>query len=188
VDSLLYLPYAAVLVSMGMLAGKGLPVPCTPLLGLTGVLLVHQFMLQREVRASRDTLEQKVLERTRQLQEAQTLAMRSERANTMALLGAGMAHDLNNALMVVSGSIEAIKLRAERGGAPDEGALERIQAAAERCAGLSKCLMGLGRAQEDPPRFYELNQMILKSEELLRMIVPKRIRLELRVCEEPLRA
>lgn len=188
VDALLYLPYATALVVMAALAMGQLRLNYYAFFGLTAILLLHQFLLQREVRSARDTLELKVQERTRELKEAQALALRSERANTMALLGAGMAHDLNNALMVVGGSIEVMKMKAERGIVPESGDMERIQKAAERCAGLSQRLMAFGRSQEDQPTYYDVNRVVQKCEDLFRMIVPKRIRLEVEPGEERLRA
>ncbi len=189
VDVLLYLPYAGAGAALGALALRG-ALPASDLLlgflALTALLLLHQFALFREVRAARDTLELKVRERTRDLEAAQALALRSERMNTMAVLGAGLAHDLNNALAVVHSSIEIIQLDLEEGRVPEARDLELIRKGAERCAGLSQRLMAFGRAQEEQPRAYDLNRLALSSEDLLRMILPSRIQLELKPSRDPL--
>ncbi len=188
VDLLLYLPYTLVGSALGILVLRQALVLGGLLVGflaLTAVLLLHQLVLLREVRSARDTLEMKVAARTRELEVAQALALRNERMNTVALLGAGLAHDLNNALGIITSSLDLVCLSLEEGRVPDPPDLDRIRKAAARCAGLSQRLMAFGRAQEEGPQAYDLGDLVRHGEDLLRMLLPGRIRLDLEAVLAP---
>jgi two-component system NtrC family sensor kinase len=80
-------------------------------------LLADEFnAMSREVSTLNSTLEQKVLERTVQLQEksqqllsAQSELARAERLSGLGLLAAGVAHEINNPLAVIRGNAELLQ-------------------------------------------------------------------------------
>jgi two-component system NtrC family sensor kinase len=81
-------------------------------------LLADEFnAMTREVSTLNQTLEQKVVKRTRQLEEksqqlldAQKELARSERLAGLGLLAAGVAHEINNPLAVIRGNAELLQI------------------------------------------------------------------------------
>jgi len=70
--------------------------------GMIGVLLIRQLVALWDSNAFSRNLEAQVQQRTRALEESQAVVLRTQRMNLLATLGAGLAHDLNNLLSVVS--------------------------------------------------------------------------------------
>ena len=81
-------------------------------------LLAEEFnTMTREVSTLNQTLEQKVVKRTRQLEEksqqlldAQKELAKSERLAGLGLLAAGVAHEINNPLAVIRGNAELLQI------------------------------------------------------------------------------
>ncbi|MHB8056471.1 MAG: cache domain-containing protein [Desulfuromonadaceae bacterium] len=81
-------------------------------------LLADEFnTMTREVSTLNQTLEQKVVKRTRQLEEksqqlldAQKELAKSERLAGLGLLAAGVAHEINNPLAVIRGNAELLQI------------------------------------------------------------------------------
>jgi len=80
-------------------------------------LLAEEFnTMNREVSSLKNTLEQKVVERTIQLEEKNQLLLatqkelaRAERLSGLGLLAAGVAHEINNPLAVIRGNAELLQ-------------------------------------------------------------------------------
>ncbi len=80
-------------------------------------LLADEFnTMNREVSSLKNTLEQKVVERTTQLEEKNQLLLatqkelaRAERLSGLGLLAAGVAHEINNPLAVIRGNAELLQ-------------------------------------------------------------------------------
>jgi len=80
-------------------------------------LLADEFnTMNREVNSLRNTLEQKVTERTTQLEEKNQLLLetqrelaRAERLSGLGLLAAGVAHEINNPLAVIRGNADLLQ-------------------------------------------------------------------------------
>jgi two-component system NtrC family sensor kinase len=80
-------------------------------------LLADEFnTMNREVSTLKNTLEQKVVERTAQLEEKNQLLLatqkelaRAERLSGLGLLAAGVAHEINNPLAVIRGNAELLQ-------------------------------------------------------------------------------
>jgi two-component system NtrC family sensor kinase len=82
-----------------------------------GILADEFNTMTREVSTLNQTLEQKVVERTRQLEEksrqlltAQKELARSERLAGLGMLAAGVAHEINNPLAVIRGNAELLQV------------------------------------------------------------------------------
>ena len=80
-------------------------------------LLADEFnTMNREVNSLRNTLEEKVVERTTQLEEKNQLLLatqkelaKAERLSGLGLLAAGVAHEINNPLAVIRGNAELLQ-------------------------------------------------------------------------------
>ena len=134
-------------------------------------------------------LETRVLERTQSLEEVQQAMLRTERLNAMAVLGAGMAHDLNNALAAVKACAELARTNLEEGQTPDPKYLDNILVAAEQSAALTRRLMSFGRVEEEPLTSLCLREELSHLETLFRMLLGRQIvlRLELGESHVPVR-
>ena len=86
-----------------------------------------------------------------ELGRAQAQLLQTEKIAAMGQLLAGVAHELNNPLAVVMGRAELLTRQLR--GSPLSGAVEKLSAAAERCARIVKNFLALARrsrAVEDP--------------------------------------
>ncbi len=147
---MLYAPYAIVggTLALELLRHReGLVGPTLAFLALTAVLLARQFVLLEELRESYHLLETRVRERTRDLETMQAAVIRTERMNLAATLGAGLAHDLNNALTVVVATAGALEDRIVTG--PEAEALTDVSTAARQAASLTNRLMRFARQQRE---------------------------------------
>ncbi len=150
--------------------------------------------MEDALRASRDELEIRVQERTRDLaaaNEALEVELRSraelqhrlaqaQRLESLGRLAGGIAHDFSNMLTVVLGHTSALRaalshdleLKAETDG---------IAAAARRATSLIRQLLALGRRQMLQPTLVDLNQTVRSTETMLRRVIGDDIILELRL-------
>jgi len=144
---------------------------------MVGLLLLRQFRAMQELKAFSLDLETKVEARTRALEAAQAVAMRTERMNAVATLGAGLAHDLNNSLAAIRASAELLAEDLHDGRTPELKDVDRILVASDQAASLSRRLMAFGR--EEPRSVFDLGEEIHGMEDLLRMLLPRRIQLRI---------
>jgi len=136
---------------------------------------------EEALRNLNETLEQRVAERTSELNQAHALVLaeiaqreRAEndlrQAQKMEVLGkftGGVAHDFNNLLMAVMGNLELLGKHL----AADPKALRLINGAvqgAQRGAALTQRLLAFARRQELKVEPHDLSERVRSSEELLR--------------------
>jgi len=180
-----YIPYAAFALASGVILvsflsrGTIAKVPLVVFIPLTWLLLFRQFMLLRDLRRQNQSLEQRVTDRTRDLQSMQAVLLRTERLNTLCTLGAGIAHDLNNFLGVIHSSVQLIEQELDGSPAPRDRHLVRIHASSERAVSLTRRLLGFARRESEPTEVLDLGEELLKIEDLLRMLLPRNIGLSL---------
>lgn len=183
-EGLIYLPY--MISAMWLLHGviKAVPQLMVPMLGflaVTSLLVVHQFVLLREVRLARDDLDLRVQERTLALENTQALMLRTERMNSLGLLGAGLAHDLSNALMGISASVELLQDEMGQGRPLNGEHLIRIQNSVQRSAALGQRLMAFVRREAEVALPMDLGLFLEEERDLLRMLLAAGMCLEMDV-------
>ncbi|WP_306590349.1 sensor histidine kinase [Geothrix sp. 21YS21S-4] len=184
-------PYLPIVVAMGVL-GVLLPGASMELLrgafgiflAIVALLLLRQLQAIRDLRAARATLEDRVRQRTEALEEAQEALLRTERLNTLALMGAGLAHDLNNLLSVMKSAAEMAVLNLESGRPPALADLSRITVTAERAADLTGRLMRFVRREAEEVAPTDLTWELRDMETTLRMILPRTVELLIEVPAE----
>lgn len=182
IEGLLYLPFIAVGGLVIHAALRHRDQLLTPLLGFMAVsllLLLRQFLLLREVRRANERLEERVLARTKSLEELQDIMLRTERMNSVGALGAGLAHDLNNALGVITTSTELCKMDMEEGQMPSVSDLDRIMVAARQSSVLTSRLMAFARQEEEVLGPLDLAEEVANMEHVLRMMLPRHISLRM---------
>ncbi len=184
-------PYAPAVAAVAALAYLLPRAPLELMRGAIGIflllvvlLMVRQFQAIQDLQVARRTLEDRVQARTRALEQAQDTLLRTERMNTLALMGAGLAHDLNNLLAVMKAASELAVLQAQEGRPPDLESLGRIADTAERAATLTRHLMGFVRREEEAPAPLDLRAALDEVEKTLRMLVPRSVVLQISLPPE----
>lgn len=167
--------------SAAVATGDPTPVPIGSRSDELGQLAVAFNTMAAQVRETTTTLEARVSERTRRLEQLQKVMLRTERLNTLATLGAGLAHDLNNLIFSVGLATDRLRRDADSGGPPRAEVVDRITTATAEALRLAQRLMafahGDGGASDATP--IRLSAAVAAQEELLRILLPRTIELRL---------
>lgn len=140
-------------------------------LGLVVVLLLRQYVALRDFFSLSQHLETRVAERTLALEKAQALLLRTERMNSIATLGAGLAHDMNNLLGAIQNQAELVIMNLDEGKLPAQKDMERIKKATQLAATLSGRLMTLGRQDPKPSGALDLAEELKAIQPLLQALL-----------------
>ncbi len=145
-----------------------------------------------DIRHANQRLEERVAERTRELEaanrqlasqieereQAEAQLSRKQRVEAIGQLTAGIAHDFNNLLTSIMGNIELLDTRLnldERSARLLKGALS----AAERGANLTAQLLAFARQQRMNPEPVDLNQIVAGMATLLHSTIGASIHIEM---------
>lgn len=126
--------------------------------------------------AARDITERKRLEE--QLRQSQKM-------EAVGLLAGGVAHDFNNMLQAILGYGNLLLLRMTEDD-PLRLDVEKILAASEKAAGLTRSLLAFSRKQVMNPGPVNVNAIIANMEKLLARVIGEEIRVRTSFREEPL--
>lgn len=146
---------------------------------MAGLGLLRGALALRDLQHLSAALETRVVRRTQDLEAMQGAMLRTERMNAMAVLGAGMAHDLNNTLATVKACAELARMKLEDGQRPEIKDLDHILVAADQSAALTRRLMSFGHVEETPPGVICLREELSHLETILRMLLGRQISLHL---------
>lgn len=182
-------PYIPFLIAGGVLGlallKSRLPLvwPLLTFLGITGLLVLRQFILLREVKTANAHLEDRVAQRTQALEKMQSVLIKTERMNTLATLGAGLAHDLNNLLSVVRNSAELMEMELEEGQPPRSQDLARIMEASSKAGNLTHRLMAFVHQEPGLQGSVRLNlsDALVAMQDFLRMLLSRNIRMDFEI-------
>ncbi|MFC4169861.1 ATP-binding protein [Teichococcus aestuarii] len=124
---------------------------------------------QAALAALNDTLEERILERSRALMQAEERLRQSQKMEAVGQLTGGLAHDFNNLLTGISGSLELLQIRIAQGRLDDlDRYLRAARAASDRAAALTHRLLAFSRRQTLAPRATDINRLVAGMEELIR--------------------
>jgi signal transduction histidine kinase len=119
-----------------------------------------------------ESLEQRVAERTRQLEaeigereRTQEVLRETQKLEAIGRLAGGIAHDFNNLLTVIEGNSELLLVRARD--AEDVRGLQSIERAAERGAQLTRQLLAFSRHQTLRPEVVDLKKRSANMTDML---------------------
>ena len=107
----------------------------------------------------------------------------SQRLDAIGRLAGGMAHDFNNLLAVILGEVD-LALDAVNPGQDIRDALESVRYAANSGAVLTRQLLTVARRQKAEPTVFNLNQLLMESDRLLRRAVGDRVTFETDMAPE----
>ena len=113
----------------------------------------------RELREWNHKLEEKVVERTRALRQAEAETVRGEKLASVGLLAAGVAHELNNPLtgILTFSSLMRKKLPDD---SPEAEDLDLIIKETKRSAAIIRRLLDFAREKAPEKKFTDLNRLI----------------------------
>jgi signal transduction histidine kinase/CheY-like chemotaxis protein len=129
-------------------------------LGIENTDLLQQIsMSQVELQETNRTLEHRVLERTKALEQQGEALQQAQRLEVAGRLAGGLAHDFNSLLTVV---INNSLLMKETQALDEQGKLaaEETLEAAQRGAALIRQLLAFSRRRRPEPRIFSLNQLV----------------------------
>ncbi len=138
------------------------------------------------------TLEQRVAERTGQLeaemaerQKTEEQLRQAQKMEAVGQLTGGLAHDFNNLLTGITGSLELLATRIEQGRLADTTRyIVAAQGAASRAAALTHRLLAFSRRQTLAPETVDANRLVAGMEELIRRTVGPAITVEIAYTAE----
>jgi len=116
----------------------------------------------------------------------EALRRQTQRMESMGALASGVAHEFNNLLTVVLGSLERAAVNAVDDN--QKRNLERADWGAKRAGQLAGELLSLARRQANEERTMDLNQVLRNFEDTLAQIVPKGVSVSLDLAPTPVLA
>jgi signal transduction histidine kinase len=124
------------------------------------------FNRHRQLVRSYAAVEQKVADRTRELELAHRALAHSQKMNALGTLAAGIAHDFNNILSIIKGSAQIIEENLHN---PQKvhTRLDRIKTVVEQGAGIVKALLGFSRDSAPQAGRCEVNSVVAETLKLL---------------------
>jgi PAS domain S-box-containing protein len=113
------------------------------------------------------------------LEHSREQLAQAQKMEAIGQLTGGLAHDFNNMLTGISGSLELMKTRLAQGRFKDfERYIASAQGAASRAAALTHRLLAFARRQTLDPKSVNANKLITSFEEMIRRTVGPAIHIE----------
>jgi PAS domain S-box-containing protein len=106
----------------------------------------------------------------------------SQKMEAIGTLAGGVAHDFNNILMAIIGFASVLQMDLEKDDPKSSYALQ-ILTSAERAASLTQSLLAFSRKQRISPKPLRINDIIGKTTELLKRLLPEDVELEVRLTD-----
>lgn len=126
---------------------------------------------------TRDLTERR--ETLRQLEESREQLLQAQKMEAVGQLTGGLAHDFNNLMTGISGSLELARARIAQGRFNDlERYISAAQGAASRATTLTHRLLAFARRQTLDPKPTDANRLVSGMEELIRRTIGPEITLE----------
>ena len=163
------------LISIGITAGMLLLLPRILVMSTRVQLQRAYAALEEEVRLRRSA--EAMVKRFQEIEATESQVRQSQKMEAIGQLTGGVAHDFNNILTVITGTIEilgeAVKDRPHLAQITD-----MISAAAARGADLTKHLLAFSRRQPLQPRSVDVNAVVVDAARLLRPTLGEQIEIE----------
>ena len=168
-------PVRALRSAAMQLGSGGVPLPLAtglPEADEVGTVL-HAAGLQ--AREATRTLEERVAQAVEETHQTQARLFDAQKREAIGRLTGGLAHDFNNLLQTINTGLQVIDRTTGEG--PHRRVLQGALRASAKAADLVRQMLTFGRAQPLQPQPVDLDDFVLKNEELTRKAVGDRIRL-----------
>jgi signal transduction histidine kinase len=130
------------------------------------------------------TLEQRVAERTRELEQAHEALRQSQKLEAIGQLTGGIAHDFNNLLTIIRSSVDFLR-RPDLPEARKSRYLDAVSDTVDRAAKLTSQLLAFARRQTLKPEVFDIRASVRDTAEMLDTLVGARIRLAVELPDAP---
>jgi signal transduction histidine kinase/DNA-binding response OmpR family regulator len=132
---------------------------------------------EEAVRQLNNTLEERIHERTTELEKAHAQLRQSQKLEAIGQLTGGVAHDFNNVLQVISGNLQLLQM--SLAGNPEaQRRLETAAFAADRGAKLSSQLLAFARRHPLQPASTNIGRVLRGMDDLLRRALGESVQIE----------
>ncbi len=111
-----------------------------------------------------------------ELQDTQEQLLQAQKMEAVGKLAGGIAHDFNNLLTAIKGFTELL-LRRSSSDDPSHSDLLGIKKASDQAARLTRQLLAFSRKQVLQPRIINLNEIVIKMQEMLQRLIGEDIEL-----------
>ena len=154
-------------------------------LGLAMAIIVRLWRAGNALKSRADQLEQQFSERTLLLEKTEERLRQAQKMEAVGQLTGGLAHDFNNIMTAIKGSIELLRLRVGQGRLDDlDRYLSAAEAASDRAAAVTNRLLAFSRQQTLDPKPTDITRLIISMEELIRHTVGPAIALKVLATTE----
>jgi signal transduction histidine kinase/ActR/RegA family two-component response regulator len=116
--------------------------------------------------------------------DAQRTILQMQKLEALGRLAGGVAHDFNNALVVILGYADMLRSRARQDPELQRG-LTEIVTAGNHAAGLTRQLLSFGRRAVSVPRALSPAQLFSDVQGMVRRVLPENIQLRLQSDDDP---
>jgi signal transduction histidine kinase/CheY-like chemotaxis protein len=140
--------------------------------------------VEEELRRHRDELEQRVRQRTVELESSHRQLRQAQKLEALGRLAGGIAHDFNNTVAIILARTELVRRRV----AGDEflaGEMRRIEEAAGRAAALTAQLLAFARGQVVERRTIDLGATVTALGRTLVPLIGEHIELDVAAPDTP---
>jgi len=134
--------------------------------------------LYQAINRANDTLEQRVQERTAELETANEALRQAQKMEAIGQLTGGIAHDFNNMLTVIRGSADMLQ-RASVDEAKRQRYIQAIADTADRASRLTSQLLAFARRQALKAEVFNVTERVESIGDMLRTVLGSRIRLSI---------
>ncbi len=145
-------------------------------LGPDDIPAVTAFANQMATAWQKTRLVEDLRESLDELQETQEQLLQAQKMEAVGKLAGGIAHDFNNLLTAIKGFTELL-LRRSSSDDPSHSDLLGIKKASEQAARLTRQLLAFSRKQVLQPRIINLNEIVIKMQEMLHRLIGEDIEL-----------
>jgi signal transduction histidine kinase len=146
---------------------------------LTNYLTRRSFAALVAVRDQLVTTNQELLEQASQREQAESRLHQAQKMEAIGQLTGGLAHDFNNMLGVIAGSLDLMQRRLKSGAGGVERFIDAAKTATERAAALTHRLLAFARQQPLAPEALDINKMIVGMSDLLRSTLGEHVQIEI---------